>query len=63
MRGFNERNNIVNPVPSDALFYTGHHVDHKLVENIETDFGGRLFRMRTTSRAVFCWLLRLRRQK
>jgi len=46
MRGFDERNKILNPVPPEALFYTGHHVDHELVENIEDDCEGRLSRMK-----------------
>ncbi len=45
MRGFDEDNRILNPVPPDALFYTGHHVDHELVENIEADCDARLQRM------------------
>lgn len=46
MRGFDENDRILNPVPPDALFYVGHHVDHELVENIETDCAARLERMR-----------------
>jgi hypothetical protein len=46
MRGFDERSQILEPVPTDALFYTGHHVDHELVENIEIDCDARLKRMR-----------------
>ena len=45
MRGFDEHNKILNPVPEDAIFYTGHHVDHELVENIEVDCAARLHRM------------------
>jgi len=45
MRGFDEKGRILNPVPSEALFYTGHHVDHELVENIEVDCAARLARM------------------
>jgi hypothetical protein len=45
MRGFDEHNKILNPVPPEALFYTGHHVDHELVENIEPDCADRLSRM------------------
>ena len=45
MRGFDEKNRILNPVPPEALFYTGHHVDHELVENIEIDCAARLQRM------------------
>jgi hypothetical protein len=32
-------------VPPEALFYTGHHVDHELVENIDADCAARLQRM------------------
>ncbi len=46
MRGFDERNKILNPVPPEALFYTGHHIDHELVENIDADCAGRLARMK-----------------
>jgi hypothetical protein len=46
MRGFDETGKTMNPVPPDALFYTGHHVDHELVENIEVDCAARLRRMK-----------------
>jgi hypothetical protein len=46
MRGFDDKNQILKPTPSNALFYTGHHVDHELVENIEADCNARLTRMR-----------------
>lgn len=46
MRGFDDHDRILKPMPSDALFYTGHHVDHELVENIETDCAARLRRMK-----------------
>jgi hypothetical protein len=46
MRGFDEKGSIMKPVPAEALFYTGHHVDHELVENIEVDNAARLRRMR-----------------
>jgi hypothetical protein len=45
MRGFDEKNTILKPTPSDALHYVGHHVDHELVENIELDCERRLGRM------------------
>jgi hypothetical protein len=45
MHGFDETNKIMNPVPSDAIYYVGHHVDHELVENIEVDCEARLRRM------------------
>ena len=45
MRGFDDKNRVLNPVPEDALYYTGHHVDHELVENIEVDCAARLQRM------------------
>ncbi len=46
MRGFDDKGRILKPTPTDALFYTGHHVDHELVENIETDCAARLRRMK-----------------
>ena len=46
MRGFDEHKRTMKPVPPDALFYTGHHVDHELVDNIEYDCAARLRRMR-----------------
>jgi len=46
MRGFDENNKILNPVPPEAISFTGHHVDHELVENIEVDCNARLRRMR-----------------
>jgi len=45
MHGFDETNKVMNPAPSDAIFYVGHHVDHELVENIEVDCEARLRRM------------------
>ncbi len=46
MRGFDEKETILKPTPPDAIYYTGHHVDHELVENIELDCAARLARMR-----------------
>ena len=46
MRGFDDRGRILKPMPENALFYTGHHVDHELVENIEIDCAARLRRMK-----------------
>ncbi|MDX9863369.1 MAG: hypothetical protein RBT34_01045 [Anaerolineaceae bacterium] len=46
MRGFDDHDRILKPMPSDALFFTGHHVDHEIVENIEVDCEARLERMR-----------------
>jgi len=34
MRGFDESGKIMKPVPPDAIYYAGHHVDHELVANI-----------------------------
>ena len=45
MRGFDEKGGVMNPMPADAIVYTGHHVDHELVENIEVDCQARLRRM------------------
>ena len=44
MRGFDDKGEILKPVPTDALYYTGHHVDHELVENIEIDCADRITR-------------------
>ena len=46
MRGFDEKDKVMNPMPAEALFYTGHHIDHELVENIEIDCQARIQRMR-----------------
>ena len=45
MRGFDQNNKIMNPVPADAVYYTGHHIDHELVANIEVDCAARIRRM------------------
>jgi hypothetical protein len=47
MRGFDDRGRVVeHPMPPDAIHFTGHHVDHELVDNIEVDCAARLERMR-----------------
>jgi Domain of unknown function (DUF6938)/Domain of unknown function (DUF6937) len=46
MRGFDDKDRILKPMPSDALYFTGHHVDHELVENIEVDCEARIERMK-----------------
>jgi hypothetical protein len=46
MRGFDQSGKVMNPMPPEAIAYTGHHVDHELVENIEVDCAARLRRMR-----------------
>ncbi|MBM3137018.1 MAG: hypothetical protein FJZ98_02400 [Chloroflexi bacterium] len=46
MRGFDDKGRILKPTPTDALFFTGHHVDHELVENIEADCANRMTRMK-----------------
>ncbi len=35
---------VLNPMPADALVYTGHYIDHELVSNIEADCAARLRR-------------------
>ncbi len=45
LRGFDETNKTMQPIPPDAIHFTGHHVDHELVENIEYDCEARLRRM------------------
>jgi hypothetical protein len=46
LRGFDEKGRVLTPMPADAIHYTGHHVDHELVDNIEVDCAARLDRMR-----------------
>jgi hypothetical protein len=46
MRGFDESGGVLRPMPADAIHYTGHHVDHELVDNIEMDCAARVDRMR-----------------
>ena len=45
MRGFDDKDRILKPLPKDAIQYTGHHIDHELVENIEVDCASRVKRM------------------
>ena len=45
-RGFDPRGRVLSPVPPEAVHFTGHHVDHELVENIEGDCEARLRRMK-----------------
>jgi hypothetical protein len=45
MRGFDDKGKIMKPVPEEAVFYTGAHIDHELVENIEVDCAARIRRM------------------
>ncbi|MCJ7436010.1 MAG: hypothetical protein MUO77_21235 [Anaerolineales bacterium] len=47
MGGFDDKGEILKPVPADAIHFTGHHVDHELVENIEVDCADRLRRMKS----------------
>ncbi|MDE6740141.1 MAG: hypothetical protein K2K07_13750, partial [Lachnospiraceae bacterium] len=37
-------NDVLQPMPDDALVYTGHYIDHELVSNIEADCEARLKR-------------------
>jgi len=57
MRGFDEDNRVMNPVPEDALFYVGHHVDHELVDNIEIDCQARLRRMKNSEPRRFLMVM------
>lgn len=34
-------NNVLKPMPEDALIYTGHYIDHEIVSNIEKDCEAR----------------------
>ncbi len=46
MRGFDDKGKIMKPAPEDAVYYTGAHIDHELVENIEIDCAARIRRMK-----------------
>jgi hypothetical protein len=46
LRGFDETGKVMEPIPPDAIYYVGHHVDHEIVDNIEVDCAARLQRMR-----------------
>ncbi|MBM3124748.1 MAG: hypothetical protein FJZ87_06690 [Chloroflexi bacterium] len=46
MRGFDEWGRILRALPQEAIFYSGHHVDHEIVDNIERDCSDRLRRMK-----------------
>ena len=47
MRGFDEHKaTILKPMPPEALFYTGHHVDHETRREHRGDCAARLRRMR-----------------
>lgn len=43
LNGMNKKK-VCNPMPADALVYTGHYIDHELVSNIETDCQARIDR-------------------
>lgn len=40
-----QKNEVLKPMPEDALVYTGHYIDHELVSNIEADCAARKNRM------------------
>ncbi len=39
-----DKNRVLNPMPADALLYTGHYIDHELVSNIPQDCQARIRR-------------------
>jgi hypothetical protein len=41
------KNRVSNPMPKDALVYTGHYIDHELVSNIEADCKARMDRKKS----------------
>lgn len=43
LRGM-DKDNILKPMPADAIVYTGHYIDHELVSNIEHDCALRVQR-------------------
>lgn len=44
LKNMGKKNQILNPMPKDDIYYTGHYVDHELVANIEKDCNARLNR-------------------
>lgn len=44
LNGMDKNNPQLKPMGDDALIYTGHYVDHELVENIEKDCAARIAR-------------------
>ncbi|MCX8123456.1 MAG: hypothetical protein N3F66_04750 [Spirochaetes bacterium] len=46
LKNMGKRNEILNPMPKDSIYYTGHYIDHELVANIEKDCNARLSRMK-----------------
>ena len=45
LRGMDKKR-ILKPMPEGSVVYTGHYIDHELVENIEADCAARLERLR-----------------
>ena len=43
LKGMNKKK-VCEPMPKDALVYTGHYIDHELVSNIESDCAMRIAR-------------------
>ena len=43
LNGF-QKDRVLNPMPQDALLYTGHYIDHELTSNIEEDCTRRVRR-------------------
>ena len=39
-----QKKDVLKPMPSNSLVYTGHYIDHELVENIEADCEARMRR-------------------
>ncbi len=46
LRGFDDRGRVMKPAPANAVYFTGAHIDHELVENIEVDCAARIQRMK-----------------
>ena len=46
-------NDVLNPMPEDALFYTGHYIDHELVSNIRRTAQRENREKRRENRCVF----------
>ena len=59
LNGMNKKK-INNPMPKEALVYTGHNIDHELVSNIENDCNMRVERKKTASQCDFFLQLAVR---
>lgn len=50
LKNMDKKNKILNPIPEKDIYYTGHYVDHELVNNIEIDIDKRKERINNNLR-------------